>query len=209
MSDARTAQGERPTSARLPSDRLLRTFASVPPAGRVLDLGCGDGRHTVPLARLGFDLHACDPAEEAVARARTRLTDVLGSGEAKRRVIRAHPNALGYPDAFFDWVVAYRLGEAAAAREALLDVLQETRRVLKPGGWLYLTALALPDSLDLEATSGYAGDAAMDLRFTKATLGELLDEARFAEAEAPQREKGDGRPLWHAIYRRVEASTAM
>ncbi|MGI9174886.1 MAG: class I SAM-dependent methyltransferase [Rhodothermales bacterium] len=205
----RIPQSEDRLSTSPSSAPLLRTLASVPLASRVLDLGCGEGRHTLPLAHLGFDLHACDAAEGVVAEARARLTDVLGPSEAKRRVIHARPDALGYPDAFFDWIVAYRMDAAAATRETLLDVLHEARRVLKPGGWLYLTVPALPDKLDLEAATGYAGDAAMELHFTKGTLAEIMDEARFAEAEAPQRAHDDGGPLWHAIYRRVEAHTAV
>lgn len=191
-----------------PSDHLLRTLASVPPTDCVLDLGCGGGRHTVPLARLGFDLHACDAAEEAVARARSRLAEVIDPGEAERRVVRAHPSALGYPDAFFDWVVVYDVYASVASREALLDALAETRRVLKPGGWVYLTVPALPDDLDLSgADAGYAGDSPLQFRFTPETLGEIMGEATFAEAQPPQPVREGGRPLLHAIYRRVEADT--
>ena len=204
----RTLEDGGRTSELPPSDHLLRTFAAVPHTSRVLDLGCGGGRHTIPLARLGFDLHACDAAEEAVAQARARLADVLGTGEAQRRVIRARPDALGYPDGFFDWIAAYDVYAAEATRERLLDALGETRRVLKPGGWVYLTVPALPDELDLNSADvGYAGDSALSFRFTPATLGELMDEAGLAEAQRPRRVDDDGRPRLQAIYRRVEAGT--
>ena len=205
---SRTSGEEGRTSELPPSDHLLRTFAAVPHASRVLDLGCGDGRHAVPLARLGFDLHACDAAEGAVAQARARLADVRGTEEAVRRAIRARPDALGYPDAFFDWVVAYDVYAQAFTRERLLDVLRETRRVLKPGGWVYLTVPALPDEIDLGSDDvGYAGDSALPFRFTPDTLGELMDEAGLAEAQRPRRTLDDGRPRLRAIYRRVEAGT--
>lgn len=191
-----------------PSDHLLRTFASVPYGNRVLDLNCGEGQHTVPLAQLGFDVYACDPAETAVAIARRRVAEVVGEEEAMRRVTQAYPDALGYPDTYFDWIVAYDAFEHLHARAALVDTLAEARRVLKDGGWIYLTVPAVPDGVQPASTpTGYAGDSGLTLRFTPRTLGEILDEAGFAEAQEPRAFEQDARPYLQAIYRRVDATT--
>src|SRR5690554_6135959 len=155
-----------------PSAHLLRTLAAVPVGARVLDLGCGAGRHAEPLARLGFDLWACDPDEAAVAAARQLVGAVLGEEDAARRVTRARIAALGYADDAFDWVVAYGAYDGAADAAELLDMLEETKRVLKPGGWVFAAfrrALAGPD-------------------LTPETLGKLFAEAGFALAERPDEE---------------------
>jgi SAM-dependent methyltransferase len=44
----------------------------LPPGARVLDVGCGPGRHTVELARRGYDVVGVDPAPAMIAAARTR-----------------------------------------------------------------------------------------------------------------------------------------
>src|SRR3954454_14744617 len=41
--------------------------------GRVLELGCGTGRVSLPLARAGIDLIGIDRSAQMLARARTRL----------------------------------------------------------------------------------------------------------------------------------------
>lgn len=115
-----------------PSDHLLRTLAAVPPGVRVVDLGCGDGHHTVLLAQLGFDVWAVDPDPDGVAAARRRLADVLGDDEAARRVSRASVDALGFPDAFADWAVL------AASPDRVAGALAEAARVLRPGAWVWV-----------------------------------------------------------------------
>ncbi len=44
--------------------------------GRVLDLGCGTGRHTAYLARNGFEVLGCDSSEAALHIARGVLPEV-------------------------------------------------------------------------------------------------------------------------------------
>jgi len=39
---------------------LLKFFAGYPPTSRVLDLGCGQGRDAIALARMGFDVTGID-----------------------------------------------------------------------------------------------------------------------------------------------------
>lgn len=172
-----------------PSAHLLRTLAAVPPAARVLDLGCGRGRHAEPMARLGFDLWACDPDEDAVAEARRRLAEVMGEEEAERRATLAHARALGYADDTFDWVVAYGAYDGAEDAAELAEMLAETKRVLRPGGWVFA-------AFGREA----AGPA-----LTPETLAKVFAEAGFALAEAPAEEEGES--VIRGIFRKVTAET--
>ena len=113
------------------SGHLLRTMAAVSPRTRVVVVGSGE--HAEPLARLGFDVWACDADAEHVSATRARLGDVLGAEEAARRAVVSRPDALGYPDGFADWFVLDVVPEA----EALRAVLAEAARVLAPGAWLW------------------------------------------------------------------------
>ena len=185
------AQNDQPvTSNDQPSHHVLRTLAAVPVRSRVLDLGCGDGRHAEPIVRLGFDVYACDPDEAALADARARVADVIGEEEAAQRVTPARAAALGYPDDFFDWVVAHGTYDTAESAAELKEMLAETRRVLKPGGWVVAAFRIERAGPDL----------------TPDTLTKLFAEAGLALAEDPA-EDDDGEPVLRGIYRKVDPTT--
>ena len=177
---------------------LLRTLASVAPGTRVVDVAAGGGDHAAALARLGFDVWASTDDADTV---RQRLADALGADadardEARRRVARARPEALGYPDAFAPWLVASRL-EA----NTLAEAFAEARRVLVPGGWLWaeldgagpgVASLPLEERLeaDKEAARRLAAAAAA---------------ADLAVASRPTAD--DARGTVVVIFRRVDADT--
>ena len=173
-----------------PSDPLLRTLAAIPPSSRMLDLGCGAGRHTGALARLGFDLYACAVEAADVEATREAVRDTLGD-EAEARVTAARPAALGYPDDYFDWVVAFRAYDVAGDAGALREMLDETRRVLKPGGWVWAAVH--------ERVVGEGADPQ--------ALTAVFEESGFALAERPQEEAENGERLLRGIYRKVDATT--
>ena len=51
-------------------DPVLRRFLNdIRPEGRVLDLGVGQGRNALPLAKAGMDVVGIDPSAEAVTQA--------------------------------------------------------------------------------------------------------------------------------------------
>jgi tellurite methyltransferase len=52
-----------------PSRLALDLVASLPPGGRVLDLGCGEGRDSVFFASRGFDVTAVDPSAAGLRKA--------------------------------------------------------------------------------------------------------------------------------------------
>ena len=103
----------------------------VPPPGRAtLDLGCGEGRAGVVLARLGHRLTGVDLAPSMV-----RLARETG---AYADVVHADAAALPFGDASFDLVLAFMslqdMDDAAGA-------VRESARVLEPGGSLALAVV--------------------------------------------------------------------
>lgn len=148
------------------SGHLLRTLATVPPSARIVVVGSADGVHAEALARLGFDVWACDPDPRHVAATRARLGAVLDAAEADRRSVLARLVALGYPDGYADWIVL----DTAPEADTLGEVLAEASRVLAPGAWLWTetpdpeTFLAAAESAGLVVAEAPASEAGRDGR---------------------------------------------
>ncbi|MEX0599054.1 MAG: class I SAM-dependent methyltransferase, partial [Rhodothermales bacterium] len=173
------------------------------------DLGCGRGVHTEPLMRLGFDVYACDRSPKAVEAVRSLLADIVGAAEAKKRCSESRLDALGYPDDYFDWVVAFDTLARVESDRDMLEMLDEVRRVMKSGGWIYVAVPAVPDAeAGLGAADrGYAGDSGMAPTFMPRTLDDVLVRAGFTVSERPSiAARNDGRVV-RAIYRKVDEQT--
>jgi len=100
---------------------------------RVLDLGSGDGRHTIdaattPCTVVAFDV---DPAELRNARRRVRRTEATGQLHGAAGFCQGDAERLPFADATFDKVIA------TDVLECVLDddrAMGEIYRVLKPDG---------------------------------------------------------------------------
>ena len=96
---------------------------------RVLDLGCGAGRHLVYLARQGFEMYGTDIDPHGLARARSWLEQ---EGLPAHLAV-ADMEALPFPDDFFDAVVSMYV-----IHHNLMDGIRRTvagvRRALRPRG---------------------------------------------------------------------------
>jgi len=98
-------------------------------AQRVLDLGCGAGRHVILLAREGFDAVGQDISSVALRLCRIGLRKAGVQAELVRRDMEQIP----FPSASFDAVISV----AAVYHnkvEGIKASIGEVRRVLKPGG---------------------------------------------------------------------------
>ena len=113
--------------------------------GPVLELGCGTGRVSLPLARAGVRLIGIDRSERMLARARTRTKRARLS--AKVTLIRGDIRFLPFGqtksrrstssmgEGGFSMVMApYGILQSLLRERDLADTLQEVHRVLEPGG---------------------------------------------------------------------------
>jgi SAM-dependent methyltransferase len=103
----------------------------LPPAGAILEAGCGTGGNLASLARRG-EITAFEPAIDAIAFAQNRHPNVdIRQG--------ALPADLPYDAGSFDLVAALdvleHVREDAASAAALVDLV-------RPGGWLIVTVPA-------------------------------------------------------------------
>jgi SAM-dependent methyltransferase len=113
-----TFSGNSPFAA-MPRETALRLLG--PPAGRLLDVGCGGGSHTLVFAAAGWEPVGLDVSEAQLELARGRGCEVvLGRAES-----------LPFEDASFDAAVSLWTHTDVADWPA---VLREARRVLRPGG---------------------------------------------------------------------------
>jgi SAM-dependent methyltransferase len=111
--------------------RLLREAN----ARKVLDFGSGTGRHTVYLAKMGFEVYGFDWSEAAVRLAKRELAKQGLSAELRVWDMTVIP--LPYPDSFFDGVVAVRVIHHTFAN-AVRRVAAEIERITKLGGLVYV-----------------------------------------------------------------------
>lgn len=136
----------------------LRMTAAVD--GPVLELGCGTGRVTMPLAHEGVRVVGVDRSAEMLARARRRVRRQRRG--ARPALVRADIRALPLPDASLPMVMApYGILQSLVRDRDLAATLKEVARVVEPDGIFALELVA-----DLPAWSEYSRQVRMRGRRT-------------------------------------------
>ncbi|MEE8422195.1 MAG: methyltransferase domain-containing protein [Dehalococcoidia bacterium] len=106
------------------------------PGDRLLDIGCGEGRHSFEAYRRGASLVvALDLDAEALASTGRMFRAMRAGGEARGRAaaVRGDANRLPFPDASFDRVICSETLEHIHTDRV---AIKELARVLRPGGRL-------------------------------------------------------------------------
>jgi ubiquinone/menaquinone biosynthesis C-methylase UbiE len=106
----------------------------------VLDLGCGRGRNTRFLSQAGFTVHGCDWSLFALKEAKSH------SRPGKPAFFSvADLTCLPFPDDYFAAVVCVHV-LPYLVMAGITWGIHEMRRVLRPGGWLYVDLLDRDDA---------------------------------------------------------------
>jgi len=122
---------------------------------RVLDVGCGEGRHTLAaylkrgVVALGVDLGFVD-----LQTARDRISDMEAYGpEGEVAFLQGDATCLPFPNHHFDRVIC---SEVLEHIPNFIAVLEEINRVLKPGGRLCISVpRAWPERICWWLSEGY------------------------------------------------------
>lgn len=105
---------------------LIKELSKVSSGARVLDLGCGTGRFTIPMAtKLRFNVTGADSSREMLAKAKEKQGADIVTWDYQ------DAGHLTYPNDSFDLVFASHLLHHV---DSPLRVLRECRRVLRSSG---------------------------------------------------------------------------
>ena len=112
------------------ADLLLLTHGRDPHNLRLLEIGCGVGRMTRPLAEIFGEVYATDVSGEMIVRGQRRLRDC-------KNVIFSETNGIDFhlfADRFFDIIFCAYVYQHVPTADVIRANLTDAYRVLKPGG---------------------------------------------------------------------------
>lgn len=108
------------------TERVEQILMPRVPSGRLLDVGCSSGHFLKVALDHGYDIHGVEPNPEMAKFA----TESLKLPKIQCGTL----HAAHYPDASFDAVTLWDVLEHV---EDPGGILEEVRRVLRPGGWVF------------------------------------------------------------------------
>ncbi|MFX1503671.1 MAG: class I SAM-dependent methyltransferase [Promethearchaeota archaeon] len=102
---------------------------------RVLDLGCGTGRHLIYLSKKGFEVYGMDGSPKALEIAEKWLIE-----ESQKAELQLHRMELQFPykEDFFDAIISIQVIHHNLMEDIIYTV-SEIERILKSNGIIYIT----------------------------------------------------------------------
>jgi len=138
---------------------LTVDFGRMPisPGERLLDLGCGGGRHAFEAARRGARVVAMDTDRAELDRVTATFAAMAEADElpdcASGQAVAGDATRIPFPDGSFDKVIAAEVLEHLPADQRAMN---EITRVLRPGGMAAVTVPAwLPERICWRLSDDY------------------------------------------------------
>jgi SAM-dependent methyltransferase len=164
---------------------LTVNFGLLPvnPGDRLLDMGCGGGRHAFEAARRGARVVALDTDRSELDQVTAVFAAMAEAGEigegGSGQAVSGDATGLPFDDGSFDKVIAAEVLEHLPADQAAMN---EIARVLRPGGMAAVTVPAwLPERVCWRLSDDYHNNPGGHIRiFTKRELITKLTRSGLA-----------------------------
>jgi len=109
--------------------------------GKLLDMGCGNGRHLIDALKKGFDVVGVDASIELLGISSDKIKkETREEGSPKTALVRADVKRLPLKKNSFDHVIY--IAAIHHLKRGRVDSLKEAKRVLKPRGNLLVSSWA-------------------------------------------------------------------
>lgn len=113
----------------------LKTPFKPSPNWRVLDVGCGFANNLVPFADIGCECHGVDLHPDMAH----TVQSIMDERGFKTKIQVGSNRSLPFPDGHFDLLLSINTLHYEGNSENIQAALKEFRRVLKPGGGVYIS----------------------------------------------------------------------
>lgn len=108
---------------------LTRQYLRPSKRTRILEGGCGYGPVVLSLTRAGYDTYGIDYAQQTIRHVKELYPSLnVATGDVQK---------VSFPDNYFDGY--WSLGVIEHYYEGYRKILEEMRRVVRPGGYIFLT----------------------------------------------------------------------
>jgi SAM-dependent methyltransferase len=179
----RTVVAEKPRAESAAQAEGAARLAGCRPGALILDAGCGNGRHAIPLARTGYRVVGLDSSRTLLAAARRAARGARGP-----RFVCGSYTRLPFEPGSFDAVLCLGTALGYLGDEADRAALREFRRVLGPGGRLLIETMHRDEiGVRLRAHEERTLASGAALRFDR-----RFDSARGVLRERQRLEDGTG-----------------
>lgn len=177
------------------------------PGTKILEGGCGKGQYVYSLQSRGYDAYGVDFADRTVKKVNALLPELkITFGDVRK---------LSFPDNTFDGY--WSLGVIEHFPEGYGAIAQEMYRVLKPGGYLFLTfpymsplrrlkaflgayPLFKQDTFDREHFYQFALSADRTIQHFQTAGFELVAKKPYEGFKGLKDESGVLKPFFQAVY---------
>jgi len=141
--------------------------------GRVIDVGCGNGRHVVLFAEQGFDVWGTDPSSRAI----TYTRDWLIKRDLNATLNVCDGEQLPYAGEFFDVAVCFGVLDHVRFYKAK-KIMREIHRVLSPKGLFYVSLRSFED---VEAPGNHDNTCVLDSGYEEGLIQHFFDKSEVCE----------------------------
>jgi SAM-dependent methyltransferase len=187
-----TVLAEKPLAESAAQARGAARLAGCRPGAPILDAGCGNGRHALPLAGAGYQVVGLDGSGVLLAAAQR-----AARGARRPHFVRGLYAKLPFEPGSFDAVLCLGTALGYLGADADRAALREFRRVLAPGGRLVIETLHREEiGARLSEYEERALAPGVVLRFER-----RFDRARGVMRETQRLEDStrDGSPRWYEL----------